>query len=190
MTDRINLEERAENAISEALYGMKHYDASTLRNALEDRAHEEAESACIYHHWCAQIIQDYEREHGEEADDMGGTYTASQWQEAQTAYAYGIASAALSTMISTRLDEIEEAADDLSDLCRDAAGEQFDGDLTIGAACPHGWAPHDREDENGTHFWSPAHLEGCHAIARQVCGVWLSFTWTPAPVELDEPAAA
>ncbi len=182
MTDRINLEERAENAISEALYGMKVYDATDLRDALEDRAHEEADTVCIYHHWCAQIIQDYEREWGDSADDLGGTFTASQWQEAQTAYAYGIASAALSSMMHDRLEEIEEAADEIDSLCRDAAGDLFEGELSISADCPHGWAPHDREDEDGTHFWSPAHLEGCHAIAREVCGVWLSFTWTPAHV--------
>lgn len=188
MTDRINLEKRAENAVSEALYSMKHYDAADLRDALEDRASEEADNVCVYHHWCAQIIQDYERDFGDSGDDMGGTYTAGQWQEAQTAYAYGIASAALSAFIDNTLTEIEEAADELIDLCRDAAGDLFEGELTIGAECPHGWAVHDREDENGTHFWSPAHLEGCYAIARQVCGVWLSFTWTPEPVEADATA--
>ena len=178
MTDRINLEKRAESAISEALGSLKHYDAADLRNALEDRAHEEADNVCIYNHWCVEIIQ-----------DTGQTFTASQWQEAQTAYAYGIASAALSAFIDNALTEIEEVADELSDLCTDAAGDIFEGELAIGADCPHGWAPHDREDENGTHFWSPAHLEGCHAIAREVCGVWLSFTWTPATVTADSEGA-
>jgi len=183
MAERIDLEERAENAVSEALYNMKTYDARDLRDALEDRAHEEADNVCIYHHWCQAIIQDYEREYGDGADDMGGPYTAGQWREAMTAYAYGIASAALSCMIDSALREIDEAADELSDICKDAAGDDWTGDLAITADCPHGWAPHDREDEDGTHYWSPRHLEGCYAIARQVRGVWLSFTWTPADAE-------
>lgn len=182
MTDRINLEDRAENAISEALYNMKTYDAADLRERMEDRAHEEADTVCIYQHWCQQIIQDYESEYGDEGDDQNAVFTCSQWREAMTAYAYGIARAALSCMIDHNLKEIEEAADDLSGMAADLAGDDWTGELTISATCPHGWAPHDKEDEDGTHFWSPANLEGCRAFAREVCGVWLSFTWTPAHV--------
>lgn len=184
MADRINLEERATTAISEALYGMTTYDADALRSALDDSTHTEADNACTYHHHCAQIIQDYERDYP--GEDMGGTYTAEQWQEAQTAYAYGVAYAALSSFVDAGLQEIEEAAEELVDLITDEAGDQFEGTLTIGAQCPHGWAPHDREDEDGTHYWLPAQLEGCHAIAREVSGVWLSFTWTAAPVVADD----
>jgi hypothetical protein len=182
MTDRINLEARAENAISEAIYGMATYDASDLRDRLEDRAHEEADNVCIYQHWCMEIISDYERDYGDDGDDQNATFTAAQWREAMTAYAYNIAHSALSCFIDNNLKEIEATADDLTDMIGAVAGDLFDGELTIGADCPHGWAPHDREDEDGTHFWSPAHLEGCHAIARKVCGVWLSFTWTPVSV--------
>ncbi len=182
MTDRINLEDRAENAISEAIFGMATYDAADLRERLEDRAHEEADTVCIYSHWCQQIIQDYENDYGDDGDDQNATFTASQWREAMTAYAYGIAYAALSAFIEDGLKTIDQAAVDLMEMCSDVAGDAWTGDLTISADCPHGWAPHDREDEDGTHFWSPAHLEGCRAIAREVCGVWLSFTWTPADV--------
>lgn len=182
MADRINLEDRAENAISDALYGMTTYNAADLRDRMEDSAYEEADTVCIYQHWCEQIIHDYENEYGDDADDMGGTFTAGQWREAMTAYAYGIARAALSCMIEHNLKEIEEAADELSDMAAELAGDDWTGDLAISATCPHGWAPHDKEDEDGTHHWSPAHLEGCRAIAREVRGVWLSFTWTPARV--------
>lgn len=176
--DRINLEDRAKNAISGALYGMTEYDARTLRDALEDRAHEESDSACIYHHHCAQIISDYERDYP--GEDMGGTYTAEQWQEAQTAYAYGVAYAALSAMIEEHLTAIDAAADELAGtLVRDyPAAPAMDMDPRISADCPHGWAPHDKEDDEGVQHWSPAHLEGCRAIAVQVSGVWLSYTWT------------
>lgn len=182
MSDRINLEKIAENTISEAIYGLTIYNDDELRDAVQDRIHEEAENACTYHHHCAQIIQDYEREYGDAAEDMGGEYKAHQWREAMEAYACGIAHAALSSMVGVALNEIEEAADELEDLCRDKAGDAWTGDLVVSADCPHGWAPHDREDSDGTHYWSPAHLEGCHAIARQVSGVWLSFTWTPTRV--------
>lgn len=176
MSDRINLEDRARNAISEALYGMDTYDARTLRDALEDRASEEADSACIYHHHCAQIIQDYERDYP--AEDMGGTYTAEQWQEAQTAYAYGVAYAALSAMIEEHLTAIDAAAEALADTLDTDYPDAPAPDRRISADCPHGWAPHDREDDEGVHHWSPAHLEGCHAIAVEVSGVWVSYTWT------------
>lgn len=180
---RINLESRATNAISEALYGMTNYDARALRDALEDRVGEEAESACIYHHHCDQIISDYEREYP--GEDMGGTFTAAQWEEARTAYAYGVAYAALSSMIDAGLQKIEEAADELDGLMRDEYPDAPDVQMQIGRDCPHGWAPHDHEDSDGTHHWYPRELEGCHAIAREVAGVWLSYTWTP---EAAEPA--
>ena len=140
MTDRINLEKRAESAISEALGSLKHYDAADLRNALEDRAHEEADNVCIYNHWCVEIIQDYERDF--DSEDTGQTFTASQWQEAQTAYAYGIASAALSAFIDNALTEIEEVADELSDLCTDAAGHRRRLPARLGAPRPRGRERH------------------------------------------------
>jgi hypothetical protein len=190
MGERINLESRATDAISEALHGMTTYDADALRDALEDRAGEEADNACIYYHHCHDIISDYERDYGDAAEDMGGTFTAGQWQEAMVAYAYGIAYAALSSFIADSLKEIEEAADELGDVFLDEYPDAPNIQMQIGRDCPHGWAPHDHEDADGTHHWYPRELEGCHAIAREVSGVWLSYTWTPEPAAEQEPVTA
>jgi hypothetical protein len=84
-----------------------------------------------------------------------------------TAYAYSVASAYLYQQTAELLSKIEDAADNLEAAL--PADVEIDAPK-VSTDCPHGWAVHDREDDNGIHYWSPGHLEGCSAIAVQAAG--------------------
>ena len=196
MGDRINLESYAENILSEAIYDMDTLDMDDLREEADERVGTDAENACIYHSDCADIIARYERE----ADQHGGlddllsdrTYKADEWQEAQCAYAYAVAYTILQAKTHDNLRALEEAASNLCDEigARSDLGEDVSvdiDDLKVTNTCPHGWAAHDSEDSDGMHFWISGQIDGCNAIAIEVCGIWLSYTWTPvAPREVEE----
>lgn len=176
---RTNLEAAAADCIADALYGMKTLDLQELRDNAEDMASSAADSACIYTSACLDIISDYEREaDGAEEMTSGQTYEAADWQQAMCAYAYAIAYTVISRNVHDLLEEIEEAADDLRDAA-ESHGLEDPADPRISADCPHGWAAHDREDAEGTCFWTEGNLEGCRAVARKVAGIWLSYIWTP-----------
>ena len=176
---RINLEAAAADCIADAIYGMKTLDLQELRDNAEDMASSAADSACIYTSACLDIISDYEREaDGAEEMTSGQTYEAADWQQAMCAYAYAIAYTVISRNVHDLLEEIEEAADGLRNAA-EAHGLEDPADPRISADCPHGWAAHDREDAEGTCFWTEGKLEGCRAVARKVAGIWLSYTWTP-----------
>lgn len=181
MSNAINLQERAQGCISDALYGVTTYDAEELRESvMDDHVATDAENACIYTHDCREIIARYEREFGADATDIcdgGTTYKPSEWEAAMISYAGAVAYTAMQSYASDALDEIEKAATALAEAVADNCSA-----IHIGTDCPHGWARHDREDADGTHYWEPAELEGMKAIARQVNGVWLSCTWMPASV--------
>ena len=182
MGERINLESYAEGTVSDAIYGMETYDASALAEEVQERVRQDAENACIYTHACYQIISDYEREYT--AEDMGGTYTAEQWQDAMTAYAFGVAYAALSSMTADILSKVDEAAEELVALLSEN-GQSIDStNLAMSLSCPHGWAAHDSE-EDGACLWLSKQLDGCNAIARDAGPFWLSYTWTPEAPEQE-----
>jgi hypothetical protein len=177
----VNLRQTAENVISDAVYGMTTLDIDTLRDNADEQTHSAAGSVTIYHSDCLDIISRYESEADDcTVDDMTGgeTYTAGEWREAMNAYAYGVAYSVLSQEVGELLQAIDTAADGLA-LAADAHGFSDDDEPRISTDCPHGWAAHDREDEQGTHFWSEGNLEGCRAVAVKVAGIWLSYTWTP-----------
>jgi hypothetical protein len=176
---RTNLEAAALDCINDAIHGMGTLDMEALRDGAEDMASSAADSACIYTSACLDIISDYEREaNGAEDMTSGQTYEAADWQQAMCAYAYAIAYTVISQNVHSLIDDIEQAADDLRDAA-EAHGLEDPADPRISSDCPHGWAAHDREDAEGTCFWTEGNLEGCRAVARKVAGVWLSYTWTP-----------
>lgn len=177
--DRTNLEAAAADCISDAIYGMTELDLRALRDNAEDMVSSAADSVCTYTSACMDIISEYQHE-ADDAEDMtsGQTYEAADWQQAMCAYAYAVAYTVISRNVHDLLEEIEEAADDLR-VAAEAHGLEDPADPRISADCPHGWAAHDREDAEGTCFWTEGNLEGCRAVARKVAGIWLSYTWTP-----------
>jgi hypothetical protein len=182
---RPNLEAAALDCINEAIHGMGTLDLDALRDNADEQTNSAAESVTIYYSDCLDIISRYESEADDSTvDDLTGgkTYTAGEWREAMTAYAFGVAYSVLSHEVSEILQAIDTAADDLATAAT-AHGFSDDDQPRISTDCPHGWAAHDREDEAGTHFWTEGNLEGCRAVAVKVAGIWLSYTWTPEPAE-------
>lgn len=176
---RINLEAAAADCIADAVYGMETLDMEALRDGAEDMASSAADNACIYYSNCMDIINRYERD-APDAEDMtgGDTYKAADWQQAMCAYAYAVAYTVISRNVHGLLEEIEQAADGIY-TAAEAHGYTGTADPRVSSDCPHGWAAHDREDAEGTCFWTEGNLEGCRAVARKVAGIWLSYTWTP-----------
>ena len=176
MNDRINLEKCAMDMLAEIAGDT--FDLDELRDGISDRAHEEADNACIYYHQAQTIIQDYESQAGLNESELGGEYRADQWQEAMTAWAYEIASAVLYDESVKALSEIEEYADALCAAvaeCDENESPDPD-DLRVSVDCPHGWAAHDKESA-GICYWISRQIDGCNALAVNAGPFWLSYTW-------------
>ena len=183
----MTIQEYAQSELTESLLGNPPETADNLKQRIEDAADEATFDLDAYAPYTSQeieLIEDEEREFWQEAEaflSQEKEYTASQWEEARRAYAAAIGYAAFSHHIHAAKDELIEAIDDMTndDALADVKEPKFD----VSRSCTHGWAPHDRESEDGTHYWA-AQLEGCKAIAKQVCGIWLTITWTPKHAKL------
>jgi len=180
MTDRINLDSYVSDIIAQASSGMTTLDLDALRDDALETVHDYADNAVTYYHHAQTIIDDYERETGE-PEDLGQTFTASEWQEAMTAYAYGVASAYLSGKVEEAVTQVEEAASALIDHLASRHDESFDADhLRVSRECPHGWASHDYEADaadSSIMVWKSGQLDGGNGAAIQAGGIWLSVTW-------------
>lgn len=186
---RVNLEATASRMVCELAAELGTLDFDELREQATDRAHEEADNACIYYSACMDLISDYESDpRARDADaDSGDTFPPSEWQRAMQIYAYYIACAVIGAEASEFIDALEESADDLIDALHAEGVDVGADNLAITTRCPHGWAPQEKID-GMLNYWHPRDLEGCRAIAIETaCDAWLSFTWTP---ERAEPAQA
>ena len=126
------------------------YDFGAIRDEAREQIPEQADNACIYTHNCMDIISRYERDAGP-YEDLGGTYRADQWQEAMTAYAYGVASSIIGSRVEEMLERVEECAEALrvaSDL----------DDLHISPRQPYETTAHTSENADGVLHWRD--LEG------------------------------
>jgi hypothetical protein len=178
MEKSINLDTRAADCVFEAAYGMEELDLDALRDAVQNQIASRTESACIYYSSCLKIIDRYESDDRADPDALGdeGAHKPSQWRDAMSAYAYAIAYTVIGCEAENLLSELEHCQSVLAH----AGAPDVGVAPRLSRSCPHGWAPHDREDSDGVYYWRPAELEGCHAIAiRAECGLWLSYTWTP-----------
>ena len=94
-----------------------------------------------------------------------------------TAYANAVAYQVVSHYCQESLDDLESMVDVLDAQCAAHGGEPT-GEPIVNVDCPHGWAVHESETAEGVHYWAPANLEGCHAVAVKTdSGLWLSYTW-------------
>jgi hypothetical protein len=173
-----NLETKMRGDASSAIYDMREWDADSFRDALTEAADQLADNVVTYYSDALDIVSRYEsdsRANDYDADDMGATFKPSQWQEAMTAYAYGIARSVLYAVCNELVEEAEEAADELEEL---AAKEGADSPaLLVAASCPYGWAAHNYETDSGAMVWR--NIEGSRAIAKAAGGIWLHAIWTP-----------
>ena len=178
---RRNLEQIAADAVTEYLTT----DADPDRQATDwmhdftDRAHEEADSAVIYHTDALDIIRQYENhDAAPDQDESGAEYRADQWQEAATAWAYQIARAVIEHAARRHLLDAAAAMSEVLDMAPEDAGPT----PALDTECPHGWAPHDAEEDkqSGTlYLWESAQLDGLNGASIKVHGLdlWISATW-------------
>jgi hypothetical protein len=189
----IDLKNTAESLIADLINGLvvsqkSSVDIDALRDAVSEGAHQSAEDACIYHHHCEDIISRYEGDPRAEADgaddETGATYKPSEYRAAMGAYAYHIARSIIEAEAYALIDEIDEAVDTLADIMNNHNDERLlrgaidtPEKVRITTDCPHGWAAHDYENNDGACFWVSRQLDGCNAVAIPAAGVWLSYTW-------------
>ncbi len=175
-----DIQERVKNDLAEQLSG-KQGTAADLRHQIERLEHDfDFDSFAPYSHEETDIINDLEKEYWRDAEDICGekTYKATEWEEARRAYAGALAYTAYSSVWEQTKQELTEAL------------EQFESDATasgcpdtpiisLSLSCVHGWAAHDREDEDGTMYFVSGQLDSCNGLAREFAGVWLSVCFTP-----------
>jgi hypothetical protein len=138
----------------------------------------DGDSYCPYYNQQDALISEHESEFGYDADDICGSkkYTASEWQQAQSAYAYAIGYIGFQHYISAGKTELTEAVTDFAtDAVHELDYEDEDNTLKIGVStkCPHGWAAHDHETDGGILVWKSKQLDGCNGAAIEINGVWL-----------------
>lgn len=161
-------------------------DIDAIRDEICERSHDAADSACIYYSACEDIISRYEtdsRADTDSADDMGATYKPSEYLNAMRDYAFFIAWSIIEAEAFALADTLESAFDTLAEIVNNPADRRMPADgmpadaMRLSADCPHGWAPHNFENDEGTCFWLSRQLDGCNAVAMPVAGIWLSYTW-------------
>jgi hypothetical protein len=180
-----DLKSYAEDALAEEVTNniSGFVDVSDATSRIEDLESDfDGDSYCPYYIQQDEVISRYERDFGSEAEDIcdgGTTYKASEYQQAQTAYAYAIAYCGFSSYFAEAKQELIDALEEFeTDAERELHTDTLDMDdvvrVRLTGQCPHGWAAHDRELEDGTMVWESGQLDGCNGMARQVVGVWVS----------------
>lgn len=175
-----DLEQYAQDRLCEVLTGEKG-TADDLTSSIERLESDfDFDSFAPYTREEDGILSDYESEHWQDAKDMLGEtqYTADDWSRAKRAYVSAVAYCAYSSIFESAKSELTEAIEEFADDVR-TESDGLDLEIEVSRTCTHGWAPHDREDSDGTMYWEPAQLEGCKAVSRKVGELWLTCTWTP-----------
>ena len=93
-----------------------------------------------------------------------------------------LAYAAFSALFEAAKSDLSERLTDFADYLTDE--HDIEPEITISMSCPHGWAPHTRELEDGTMLFESGQLDGCNGACVEVGGCWLSVCWTPKSVSV------
>lgn len=185
-----DLERYAQDALAEAVTdACKGFvDLDDAISTIEDLEPEfDGDSYCPYYSQQDEVVSEYERDFGSEAEEILGDtkYSAIDWQQAKTAYAYAIAYTAHNSYFATAKDELIEG---LKEFAGDTVAELELDDrplIQFSISCTHGWAAHDRELPDGTMIFESRQLDGCNGADRQVGSVWLSCC-VDVPVRTEE----
>ncbi len=174
-----DLQQYAEDALAEAVvYACKGFmDADNAISEIEDiEAEFDGDSYCPYYHQQVEVINEYERDFGNDAEDICGDkqYKATEWQEAQTAYAYAVAYTAHNSYFETAKQELIEAVTEFVDDAQSELELEDAPQVEFSQSCTLGWASHDRELSDGTMIFESRQLDGCNGVSRKVGEVWLS----------------
>lgn len=175
----LNAENIAQNIISEHLNGNT---IDTIGDCT-DNVHQEADTACIYTSHCLDYISQLESTY--DAEDLGGHYSAEDWQQAMTAYAFSLVYAAISDKLSEAIESAQEQWELFTDKCDELEQYDYDG-IELSTDCQYGWESHDYETSDGVMVWTK--LEGeLTAVSHQIVpGLWANIAWTPEEEEEDE----
>ena len=182
-----DLEQYAQDALADSVTdACKGFmDAADAISAVEDVESEfDGDSYCPYYSQQDDVVNEYERDFGSDAEDLIGetTYKATEWQEAKTAYAYAIAYAAYSSYFSTAKQELIEAVEEFAGDAQTELELEDRPQVTFSTTCTHGWAAHNRELSDGTMIFESRQLDGCNGMAREIGSVWISCC-VDAPVK-------
>ncbi len=182
----INLTD-GETILSEIIMQEKSFDHDVLEDCLSSAIDQQADNECIYTHACLQHISDLESEF--EADDLGGEYSAENWDKALQSYAYGLVRAALAQYAYEALNSLEAEVQLWSDEVERLGGDPDKFEL---GECQYGWEVHNYETNEGVMIWSNEknHPNGCFnpnllegesiAVSFQVMGsTYINACWTP-----------
>jgi len=174
-----DIRERVTSDLAEQLSG-KQGSAADLRYEIERLEHDfDFDSFAPYSHEEIDVINDLEKEYWRDAEDICGdkTYKATEWEEARRAYAGALAYTAYSSIWQQTKQELIEAIEQFESDAMDSGCN--DPIISLSLACVHGWASHNREDEDGTMYFTSGQLDGCNGLARESVGVWLSVCFVP-----------
>lgn len=163
-----------------------------LRDSVDERIDEYADSACTYYHQGLRHIDDLEGRYGNDVEDLGETYVPADWRDAMMSYARQLVSVALRAEAQEALDEIEDRVDEFNEVVE--GFDQDPEDAIVSGECLYGWEAHNYETTDGVMVWSdeskgmfPKKLEGeLYAVSHRIAeGVWLNLAWTPEEEEDD-----
>lgn len=196
------LHDAVPNILNDSLAYNGTFDPDTWRETASDLAWQEAETRVTYTADEEKVISEYETHELapdiDDIDELAGTqFKASEWRQAQSAYAQAIAYHVLVNLLAEAVDDMEKGAEALLD-CATDLGAPEDTDITdldvASYSCPHGWAVHDLEDSDadmGTFMvWTSKQLDGLNGVSCQPVedGPWLSLTWDPSKKEAKADA--
>ena len=180
-----DLKEYAQSQLAEQVsYSVTGFnDIADTVSSIEDEEPEfDGDSYCPYYHEQADVIANYESEFGKDACEFDGEakYKASEFQQAQTAYAYAVAQLGFDSFFNAAKQELIDAIEEFET----DAQSQLETDqhilLQLSTACQHGWASHNRELSNGTMIFESRQLDGCNGMEREINGIYISCCIDPA----------
>ena len=169
----------AEEVLSEAQGFLSVEDAISLVEDCEGSF--DGDSYCPYYAQHEEVISRYEPEFDDAAQDYTGgeKYEAGDWYKARAEWAYALAAAGFSSYFQTAKEELTEALEGFESEAQSELKTEQEIQVQLTSDCPHGWAAHDRELEDGTMIWKSGQLDGCNGMAQNVAGVWISCCITP-----------
>lgn len=175
-----DMKEYAEIQLAESVvYDVTGFlDVNDVVSAIEDIESEfDGDSYCPYYSQQDDVINDYEREFGNDAEDICGDkqYSATDWQQAKTAYAYAIAYTAFGYYFSEAKQELIDGIQEfIVDVDIELGTVNNTPHIQLNSSCTHGWASHDRELSDGTMVFESGQLDGSNGMERQIGSVWVS----------------
>lgn len=124
-------------------------------------------------------INSLESDYWREAEDYiyTKTYGASQWFEAQEAWANALELAAFSSLFEDGRQVLRDEIFDFDDYITGTLQAPEDVKITITRECRFGWAPHDRETEEGIHIWERLEGEFKATAVEALPGLWINAVW-------------